>query len=128
MRRREKSLAICLLLSLIVAKFAFAQEDSPSSRLTLRGLTRVAVYVTEKTDCPGIDSTVIKIETELELRKLGIEILEEKILSPILAIFLVWCSRNPLNNSDVIPAKLALASASRNPGISKTPGCPLSRA
>jgi hypothetical protein len=31
-----------------------------------------------------------------------------------------------VNNSHVIPAKLAIASASRNPGISKTSGCPLS--
>ena len=29
---------------------------------------------------------------------------------------LVWCSRNSLNSSDVIPGKLAIASATRNPG------------
>src|SRR5437870_4453336 len=31
----------------------------------------------------------------------------------------VWRLRSSLNNSGVIPAKLAIASASRNPGISK---------
>jgi hypothetical protein len=40
---------------------------------------------------------------------------------------LVWCSRNPLNNLGVIPGKLATASATRNPGKSKTSGYPLSR-
>jgi hypothetical protein len=39
----------------------------------------------------------------------------------------VWCSRNPLNNLGVIPGKLAIASATRNPGKSKTSGYPLSR-
>jgi hypothetical protein len=39
----------------------------------------------------------------------------------------VCCFRNPLNNSGVIPGKLAMASATRNPGISKTSGYPRSR-
>jgi hypothetical protein len=34
------------------------------------------------------------------------------------------CSRNPLNNLGVIPGKLAIASATRNPGKSKTSGYP----
>ena len=29
---------------------------------------------------------------------------------------LVWCLRNPLNNLGVIPGKLAIASATQNPG------------
>jgi hypothetical protein len=33
------------------------------------------------------------------------------------------CLRNPLNNLSVIPGKLAIASATRNLGISKTSGC-----
>jgi len=33
---------------------------------------------------------------------------------------LVWCLRSSLNNSLVIPDKLAAASAIRNPGITKT--------
>jgi len=32
---------------------------------------------------------------------------------------LVWCSRNPLNNLGVIPGKLAIARATRNPGNQK---------
>jgi hypothetical protein len=35
---------------------------------------------------------------------------------------LVCYLRNPLNNLSVIPGKLAIASATRNPGISKTSG------
>src|SRR5262249_35772044 len=48
---------------------------------------------------------------------------------------LVWCFRNPLNHLRVIPGRLAIppeadqpeaeASATRNPGTSKTSGCPL---
>jgi len=34
----------------------------------------------------------------------------------------VWYLRGSLNISNVIPAKLAVASASRNPGISKDSG------
>ncbi len=36
----------------------------------------------------------------------------------------LWCSRNPLNNLGVIPGELAIASATRNPGKSKTSGYP----
>ena len=33
------------------------------------------------------------------------------------------CMRNPFNISVVIPGELAVASATRNPGISRTSGC-----
>jgi len=44
-----------------------------------------------------------------------------------LIMILVWCCgvpRNPLNNLGVIPGELAIASATRNPGKSKTSGYP----
>jgi len=51
--------------------------------------------------------------------------------SSIFALPLVWCSQNLLDNLSVIPGKLAIASATRNPeiraGLKPAPTCPLSR-
>ena len=47
--------------------------------------------------------------------------------SLIFSFPLMWCFQNMLNNLSVIPGKLAIASATRNPTKSKPSGYPLSR-
>ena len=54
--------------------------------------------------------------------RLASEIFLSSLQIEVFSHLLVWCSRNPLNNLAVIPGKLAIASATRNPGKSKTFG------
>jgi dTDP-4-amino-4,6-dideoxygalactose transaminase len=77
-------------------------------------------------------SDLIELPCEPEVSFAHVERIAE-----IVKRLLVSCFRNPLNNSGVIPGKLAVppeadqpqveASATRNPGQSKTSGYPLSR-